>query len=219
MANSPERIAAIVPAYNEENQLGAVLKVLTRIDEIDEIIVVNDGSIDQTSAVARSYGVKVIDKEVNAGKGAAMQTGINSTDADILLFIDADLLGLEERHIRDLLNPLISDKKLMMTVGRFVGGRLATDLAQALVPTITGQRAVRRAFFEGLSDLSDTGFGVEIAITQHARRQGYKVEEVLISEVSQVMKEEKLGKIAGFRARLKMYADILKQIARNSKKK
>lgn len=218
MAKQPDRIAAIVPAYNEEHQLGAVLEVLTKIDEIDEIIVVNDGSKDQTSAVARSYGVKVIDKETNAGKGAAMQTGIDSTDADIILFVDADLLGLKEKHIKDLLDPLIQDDKLMMTVGRFVGGRLSTDLAQALVPTITGQRAIRRAFFEGMPDLSDTGFGVEIAITQHARRQGYKVEEVLIREVSQVMKEEKLGKISGFKARLKMYSDILKQVARNKKK-
>ena len=213
MIEKPDKVAVIVPAYNEENQIAAVLDVLVKTEMANEIIVVNDGSKDNTSAVARSYNVKVIDHERNSGKGAAMQTGIESTDADIIAFIDADLIGLKPEHIENLIKPLINDPDLMMTVGKFSGGRVSTDLAQAIVPFISGQRVFRRRFLNGLPSLADAGFGVEVAITQHAKRSGFKVKEVLISEVSQVMKEEKLGIIQGFKARLKMYGDIAKQMA------
>ncbi len=213
MIEKPGKVVVIVPAYNEENQIAAVLDVLTKVKIVNEIIVVNDGSKDNTSAMARSYNVKVIDRERNGGKGAAMQTGIESTDADIIAFIDADLIGLKPEHIENLIKPLINGPDLMMTVGKFSGGRVSTDLAQAIVPFISGQRVFRRKFLNGLPNLADAGFGVEVAITQHAKRSGFKVKEVLISEVSQVMKEEKLGVIQGFKARLKMYSDIAKQIA------
>lgn len=213
MIEKPGKVVVIVPAYNEENQIAAVLDVLTKVKIVNEIIVVNDGSKDNTSAMARSYNVKVIDRERNGGKGAAMQTGIESTDADIIAFIDADLIGLKPEHIENLIKPLINGPDLMMTVGKFSGGRVSTDLAQAIVPFISGQRVFRRRFLNGLPSLADAGFGVEVAITQHAKRSGFKVKEVLISEVSQVMKEEKLGVIQGFKARLKMYGDIAKQMA------
>lgn len=212
MVKKPGKITVVVPAYNEEKQIAAVLDVLTKVEIVDEIIVVNDGSRDKTSEIAKSYGVRVIDREGNGGKGAAMKTGIESTDADIIAFIDADLIGLKPEHIENLINPLINDPDVMMTVGKFSGGRLSTDLAQAIVPSISGQRVFRREFLKGLPDLEDAGFGVEIVITHHAKQNGFKVEEVLIPEVSQVMKEEKLGVVKGLKARLKMYGDIAKQM-------
>lgn len=214
MEKKPGKIAVIVPAYNEEKQIGAVLDILTRIELVNEIIVVNDGSEDRTSDVARSYDVTVIDHQVNGGKGAAMQTGICATDADIILFIDADLIGLKQEHIDNLIRPLIEDPSLMMTVGKFTGGRLRTDLAQSLVPFISGQRAVKREFLSGLPNLADSGFGVEIIITQHAKQNKFKVEEIPMPEVSQVMKEEKFGVIKGFKTRMKMYGDLAKQVVK-----
>lgn len=207
------KITAIVPAYNEEERIGTVLSVLKTVPIIDEVIVVNDGSSDNTSSAARSFGVAVHDRRENGGKGAAMQTGIEAAqESDILLFIDADLIGMTPQHIEDLVQPLLKDSELMMTVGKFAGGRLSTDLAQAIVPMISGQRAVKRSFLEGLHDLSETGFGVEIAITQHAKRNKYKVEEILLADASQVMKEEKLGFVDGQRARMRMYWDIVRQV-------
>ncbi|MEW5706839.1 MAG: glycosyltransferase family 2 protein [Actinomycetota bacterium] len=208
------RIAVIVPALNEESRIGAVLEVLTNVALIEEVIVVDDGSTDRTSEVARKYGAKVLRHEINGGKGAAMQTGIEATDADIIAFIDADLVGLKQKHIEDLLNPLINSNDIMMTVGKFEGGRLRTDLAQKIVPFISGQRALKRDFLYGLADLRNTGFGVEIAITQHAKNNGFKVKEVIFDEAGQVMKEEKLGIIKGFKFRMKMYFDMLKQSIR-----
>lgn len=212
MEKTPDRIAVIVPAYNEEKQIGAVLKVLRQVNLIDEILVVSDGSSDRTSEVARTYSVNVIDRPKNGGKGAAMKTGIEAADAGIIAFIDADLIGITPEHITNLIQPLLKDPELMMTVGIFTGGRLRTDLAQTIVPFISGQRAMRREFLKGLPDLENTGFGVEIAITKHAKQNNLKVEEVPFPDATQVMKEEKLGVRDGFRARMKMYGDIAKQL-------
>lgn len=211
-SKKPDKVAVIVPAYNEEKRIGNVLGVLTRISIINEVIVVNDGSKDRTSEVARSYNVTVIDRAVNGGKGAAMQTGIGATNADIIAFIDADLIGIKSEHIESLIEPLVSDTSLMMTVGRFTRGRLSTDLAQAVLPFISGQRAIRREFLSGLPNLEDTGFGVEVVITQHAKQNKLQVKEVLIPEATQVMKEEKLGIFGGLKARMKMYGEIAKQV-------
>ncbi|MDP2210578.1 MAG: glycosyltransferase [Candidatus Aquicultor sp.] len=217
MPTNGKSVAVIVPAFNEERHIGNVLNILKNVDVVDEIIVVSDGSEDRTADVARSFGVQVIERAVNGGKGAAMQAGIETTDADIVAFIDADLIGITREHIENMIMPLIQDDELYMTVGRFTSGRITTDLAQAMVPFISGQRAVKREFLKGLPDLKATGFGVEIVITQHAKQNKFKVREVLIPEATQVTKEEKLGMRQGLKARMKMYGDIAKHIVTKSK--
>ncbi len=212
MEKTPDKIVVIVPAYNEEKHIGGVLDILRNVNLIDEILVVSDGSSDNTAEVARSYDVRVVERQTNGGKGAAMKTGIEATDADIIAFIDADLIGITPEHITDLIQPLLINRELMMTVGKFTGGRLRTDLAQTIVPFISGQRAMRREVLKGLPDLESTGFGVEIAITQHAKQNNLKIEEVAFPDASQIMKEEKLGAVGGFKARMKMYGDIIKQL-------
>lgn len=204
-----ERIAVVIPAYNEEKRIQPVIGAAKKVKSVDEIVVVDDGSSDRTSEVAKLNKVKVIHRKVNGGKGAALKTGIENTDADIFVFIDADLVGLTPKHINDLIEPLLLDRKLMMTVGKFEGGRISTDLAQKIVPSISGQRALRKELLDGIPDFSKTGFGVERIITKHSRKKGAKVKEVMMSEATQVMKEEKIGWIKGFLARLKMYLEIL----------
>ncbi len=68
-------ILVIVPAYNEEKALPATLDELSRLNPQPKVLVVNDGSADRTSEVARSAGVTVIDLPANMGIGVAMQTG------------------------------------------------------------------------------------------------------------------------------------------------
>ena len=66
-----------------------------------------------------------------------MAAGVAATDASVLLFLDADLVGLTQQHVLDLLNPVIAGE-VDMSVGVFRGGRVFTDLAQVLVPTSPG---------------------------------------------------------------------------------
>lgn len=207
------RVIAIIPAYNEEKTIGDVLQVLQETDLIDTIVVVSDGSTDGTVDVAGEYDVVVIELAENMGKGGAMAAGLESTEADVILFLDADLIGLTQAHVRSLLDPVISGRA-EMTLGIFERGRMVTDLAQKVAPYLSGQRAVRRSLLEKISDMDITRFGVEVALTQYIEEHGVRVEEVVLSDMSHVMKEEKLGLVKGLAARFKMYWEIVKYFAR-----
>lgn len=202
-------IAVIIPAYNEEERIGAVLEAVADASLIDEVIVVDDGSDDKTAEVAAAYGVKTISHVSNGGKGAALQTGIEATNANILVFLDADLIGLTPQHISQLVTPLFEEADLWMTIGRFVEGRLSVDLAQRVVPILNGQRALKREFLDLLPNLSSLGFGVEVFLSKYAKRVGAKTKEVVLYGVSQVLKEEKGGYLDGLLQRYKMYKEGL----------
>lgn len=203
------KVVAIVPAFNEEERIVRVLEPLINSGIFNRVLVIDDGSIDKTSEVARKTGAEVFRLEDNQGKGAALQKGLElAPDADIYFFIDADLIGLEEKHLRKMLSPLLEDDELVMTVGIFKGGRLRTDLAQVVAPQISGQRAFKRIFLNKLPDLSKSGFGCEVIINHHLENHNFKYLEVNLEGVSQVMKEEKIGYPKGLIYRIKMYWDL-----------
>ena len=214
------KVAAIIPAYNEEGRIRAVLQALTGLDIVAEIIVVDDGSADGTSRVARSVsGVRVLTLPRNKGKGGAMREGATQTDADVLLFFDADLIGLTARHVQDLLAPVCSGQATM-AMGIFKGGRLWTDMAQFFAPAITGQRAIRRDIFLQIPDLESVGYGIELAINDYVHQQGLVRRDVTLRGVTHPMKEEKLGWARGAASRLRMYRQMLRfRLSRRRKRK
>jgi glycosyltransferase involved in cell wall biosynthesis len=206
------RIAAVVPAYNEEARIGPVLRALLAAPELAEIVVVNDGSRDGTAAAARLFpAIRALDLRENRGKGAAMRCGALATEAELILFLDADLIGLRPEHVSDLLRPVLRGEA-EMTVGVFRGGRLATDLSHFLVSYISGQRALSRELFLAIPGITAARSGVETAITRHVKRCGLRVRNVAMNGVTHPMKEEKLGTLPGFKARLKMYWEIGKSL-------
>ncbi|AEM78777.1 glycosyltransferase family 2 protein [Thermoanaerobacter wiegelii] len=202
-------ISVVIPAFNEEKNIGRVLSVLETIDLIDEIIVVNDGSTDDTKEQALKYNVKLVDLEKNQGKGKALKAGIDNSKGDIIVMLDADLIGLTEKHFFNLVSPVLKNEA-DMTIGIFSGGRKSTDFAQKIAPFLSGQRAIKRQFLENIEEMEISRFGVEIALNRHAEKNKLRVVNVPLENMSHVMKEEKLGLIRGFYARLKMYFDILK---------
>jgi len=209
------KTSLIIPAYNEEKRLGAVLEAAKGCSLIKEIIVVDDGSTDLTSQVAQDYGVKLIKLAHNEGKGRAVQIGLEqAATSEIIVLSDADIIGLKAEHFFKLIKPLLEDESLDMTVGKFVGGRLRTDLSQWLVPAISGQRALRRRLVAALPDLSKARFGVEVVITRLAKSKNAKVKEVILNDLTHIMKEEKLGLAKGLLARLKMYQEIFVSLRR-----
>ena len=132
------KISVIIPAYNEESTIADVIKTVKKVPVINNIIVVSDGSTDNTVSIAKNLDVEVCQLKENIGKGGAIKKGFEKTDSDILLFLDADLIGLTIDHIHELINPIIEDKA-DMSLGIFTQGRLLTDLPQFLMPYLTGQ--------------------------------------------------------------------------------
>jgi glycosyltransferase involved in cell wall biosynthesis len=206
-------VAAIVPAYNEAKTIGAVLGVLTKCRLINEVIVVSDGSTDDTVKIALQFdGVQVVELPENRGKGGAMKAGLEQTAAEIVLFLDADLIGLTEDHVNALLQPVLENQALM-SLGVFEKGRIATDLAQKVAPYLSGQRALQRDLLSDLSDLDLTRFGVEVALHRYMEENKIPVALVNLPDLSHLMKEEKLGLWKGLAARGKMYWEIIKYAA------
>lgn len=203
------RVAAIVPAYNEERTIGQVVEALLKCSTINEIIVVSDGSTDRTVQIASKYPIKVLELAQNVGKGGAMKAGSRETECPVLLFIDADLVGLSSDHITTLLEPVLSNRTAM-SIGVFSDGRRSTDLAQKIAPSLSGQRAVIKTLFDAVPKVEQSRFGVEVALTQYAEVAGVEICRVPLPFVSQVLKEEKRGFFQGFRDRLRMYWDIVR---------
>ncbi|HEY3282428.1 MAG TPA: glycosyltransferase family 2 protein [Armatimonadota bacterium] len=204
------RTAAVVPAYNEATRIHAVLEAIGRAELVDECIAVSDGSTDGTYAEILSHpDVKAVELPHNQGKAAAMWAGVQQTDAPVLLFLDADLQGLQPSQVDDLLRPVLKGEAVM-SLGVFRGGRFLTDLAQVLVPYISGQRAMTREFFLSVPNVQSVRYGVEVALARHATRQHAQVKRVLLAGVTHPMKEEKLGALRGVSSRLRMYYEILR---------
>lgn len=211
-------VSAIIPAYNEEKTVAEVILPLKETPAVKEIIVVSDGSTDATAKVSQECGAKVIASEVNLGKGGAMMLGMKHASKDVILFLDADLIGLTPQHIEELLAPVL-EGKVEMSVGIFEHGRLATDLAQLVAPFLSGQRAVTKELLLRIDNLELTRFGVEVALTKYVADNEIEIAEVILEDLSHVTKEEKLGLWKGLQARMKMYWEIAKSLSADEQHK
>lgn len=188
--------AVIIPAKDEADRIGATVTAALALPGVDLVVVVDDGSADQTGRVARAAGARVVRHSRNRGKAAAMESGAEAVrllDGETphhLLFLDADL-GETARAASPLIEPVRSGKA-DMTIAVFVtrvrlGGhglvvRLSRDgirRATGFQPAqpLNGQRCITRDAFEAARPLAH-GFGVETALTIDLLRKGYRVEEV-----------------------------------------
>ena len=204
--------AVLVPAYNEAAHVARVIGV-ARAAALGPVLVVDDGSSDATAATAQAAGAEVLQLPDNRGKGGAVFAGAAHVNTDVVVLLDADLLGLTPNHIRALAEPVLKGT-VTMTRGMFSGGRWRTTAAQHLTPQLNGQRAILRGKLLEVAGLAESRYGIEIAITEHAKRAGWPVCDVPLYGVSQVMKEEKRGFWVGLGVRLKMYREIFLELFR-----
>ena len=185
-------ISILIPAYNETERIGATISAALRIsvEESIEIVVVDDGSQDDTAKRAEAAGADVVIRQTNQGKGGALNTALKHANGEILLLLDADL-GDTASEGEKLLRPIL-DGMAEMTIATFPvipgkggGMGLAVKLArwgirrytgQIMMAPLSGQRAMRREVVaaEGFA----TGWGVEIALTFNALRDGNRVLEI-----------------------------------------
>lgn len=205
-------VGVIIPAHDEAATVGTVVRIAIASD-LGEVLVVSDGSTDATASRAREAGARVLELERNRGKAGAVAEGARVMTADVVLLLDADLTGLRPDHLHDLVRPVL-DGSADTTVGLFAGGRGSTDLAQTLTPFLSGQRAIPRSLLLRIEGLERLHYAIELAITRQIEAEGLRLARVQLPGVSQVMKEEKRGILAGLGHRLRMYWQILAFAAR-----
>ena len=225
------RVSAILPAYNEEERVCDVLQSIAGAQNVDEILVVTDGCTDQTAArvcdwlasrpakPANSKPVQLFELKHNIGKGGAMAHGAHLASGEVLLFLDADLIGLEAHQVDEMVAPMLRETApadmVLGLFGAVRGGLLGWWLSYChrSVPSITGQRAIRREVFLAVPGLTRSRFGVEAAITCFVQSDpDLKVEYAYLHAVTHPIKEEKLGPWRGFRNRNRMYREIFRTV-------
>lgn len=189
-----KRISVVIPAYNEAKRIG---KVLLRIPEfVDEVIVVDDGSTDNTSEVAKSYGVEIIRLEENQGKGVAMREGIKNVSGDIVVFMDADGQHNPE-EIEKLLYPILrgeadfvigsrlikaqGKRPLIRKISNFLStGLIKFKLGIDVKDTQSGFRAIKQEF---LPEIESKRYEVETEVLIKAVKKGARVKEVPVERI------------------------------------
>jgi len=200
-----KNVVAIVPAYNEVNNIGRVLNVLCESNMLNEIIVIDDGSTDGTSEVVEKFDkVTLLKNSTNRGKGYSMQRGVDATNADIIFFCDADLNGLTPDIVHQIISPVITGQNYM-----YIGVRNnIMQKAVTLFALNSGERALKRELWDKLPENFKHRYRIEAGLNFIAKKKfgGYGWEKF---DYYQTLKEKKYGIISGTLLRWWMNYDVL----------
>jgi len=198
-----KKLSIIIPCYNEAATIAEVLARVAKAETCGlakEVIVVNDGSTDETGQLLeglRGNGIKVIHHERNRGKGAAIRTALSQVTGDIVLIQDADL-EYDPEEYPSLLQPMLTDHVEVVYGSRMlrrdnrqgalpflIGGRLLSLLTNLLYQAgitdePTGYKVFKASLLKSI-DLKCIGFEFCPEVTAKVRKRGYEIREVPIS--------------------------------------
>ena len=191
-----QKVSVIIPAYNEEETVAKVIDVVKKVTFVDEIIVVNDGSSDNTESEALKAGARVITHEVNKGKGEALHTGYREAECDIIAFIDADIYNLTSRKVESIIRPILEGKTdITKTKFSRASGRVTELTAKPLLnfffpeisfeQPLSGQFAARKEVLKRIDFEKD--YGVDVGIVIDADVLGISIMEVDIGAIEHDM--------------------------------
>ena len=191
-----QKVSVIIPAYNEEDTVAKVVEVVKNVSFVDEIIVVNDGSSDNTEAEATKAGARVITHEVNKGKGEALNTGYREAECDIIAFIDADIYNLTSAKVEAMIKPILEGKTdITKTKFSRASGRVTELTAKPLLnfffpeisfeQPLSGQFAAKKEVLKKINFESD--YGVDVGIVIDADVLGISIMEVDIGAIEHDM--------------------------------
>lgn len=201
-------VTAIVPAYNEAKRIGAVLDAIKDYQGFREVIVVDDGSTDNTAAVAKQHGVRVIRQTPNQGKAQAMERGVREAQTDIVFFCDADMRGFTHAMLEDIIAP-VRTGEVDMSVAVHNRRLYWLSFILIFIPVLGGQRALRTELWEKLPAFYKKGFRVETGLNFFARYYGHDYRLKVFKTLRHSVKEAKHGLWIGLKQRIKMFWEII----------
>jgi glycosyltransferase involved in cell wall biosynthesis len=190
----PSTVSVVIPAYEEAGAVGAVVESLRSAATWREVLVIDDGSSDATSAVAAAAGARVIRHPYNKGNGAAVKTGIRNVIGEYMLIVDADgqhnsadaltLVGFLGEY--DLVVGTRAGSNQQASAARHFGNNLLNSLAGYLtgreIPDLTsGLRAARTSGMREFLHLMPNGFSTPTTSTLAFIKAGYSVHFVPIT--------------------------------------
>lgn len=207
---SARRISCVIPAYNEGPRIKGVLDVVAAHPLIDEIIVIDDGSTDDTAAFASGRDkVLLIRLAENGGKTRALAAGLARARGTYVLLVDADLIGLGVADLTALILPVLDGRADMAISLR----RNAPGLWHLLgIDYISGERVLRRALIaDRLGELDALPrFGFEVWLNRVCIDAAARLAIVQWSRVDSPLKSRKYGILPGIVADLRMMSDLLR---------
>jgi glycosyltransferase involved in cell wall biosynthesis len=194
-------VSVVIPAFNEERMIGQVLvetaNIMDCLNVPYEIIVVDDGSTDQTGLVASGHKVLMVTNKTNRGKGYSIRRALQYAQGDIIVTMDSD--GEHQpKEIPSLIEPLYNGTDIVAG-SRFLGAngnrittrinRIGNFLFNFTIMSITGKyitdsqtgfRAIKRSVINELQLESD-GYEIETEITLKSLRNGYTFKELPVT--------------------------------------
>jgi glycosyltransferase involved in cell wall biosynthesis len=211
------KVSFLIPAYNEAATIGEVLEQVARLDLDTQVIVVDDGSTDDTAAIADAAGVTVV-RQPNRGKGAAIRAAIALVEGEITVIQDADM-EYDPAEVPALIDPILRGRADVVFGSRLSGGRpqraylfwhlvgnrflsLLTNLLYntTVSDMETGYKAFRSEVLRSL-DLRENRFGIEPEITAKVCKRRLRIYELPISYYGRSYEEgKKITWRDGFRA-------------------
>ncbi|MEM0911838.1 MAG: glycosyltransferase family 2 protein [Pseudomonadota bacterium] len=189
------QISVVIPAKNEAKAIGMLIKELFTVcdDVVAEVIVVNDGSTDETAEVANAAGATVVSHPYSKGNGAAIKSGARAANSDIIVFMDGDgqhkasdiprLLDELERGYDAVVGA--RDNTSQASAGRSIANNFYNRLAsymtgQSVKDLTSGFRAVRAEKFREFLYLYPNGFSYPTTSTMAFFRAGYSISYIPI---------------------------------------
>lgn len=194
-------IDAIIPAYNEETTITGVIEALKASGNY-RIVVVCDGSKDNTPIVAAKTNVRVISLRKNGGKAQAMKVGLENTQSNPVGFFDADLLGFSARHASNLYAGSLYGYDMVCGL-RDVGLFKPFSL---IFPLVTGERIVRREVINSVPESCWNGYFIETAFNHACRNK--RILLMYMNGVHIRTKQDKFGRLQGLKGDYAMFRDI-----------